>query len=82
MPQFARGSSGIIIVCDVTRKATVDAVRIWKNEADKVLTKLPPCILLVNKVIMECFCDVCKPFLSCLMSYCLFISSLHFHLLV
>ncbi|XP_011405994.1 PREDICTED: ras-related protein Rab-7L1-like [Amphimedon queenslandica] len=49
MPQFARGSSGIIIVCDVTRKATVDAVRIWKNEADKVLTKLPPCILLVNK---------------------------------
>ena len=79
MPQFARGSSGIIIVCDVTRKATVDAVRIWKNEADKVLTKLPPCILLVNKV-MDCFCDVCKPYrIFSILRFCL---SLHFNLLV
>ena len=50
MPQFARESAGIVIVCDVTRSKTVDAVRIWKTEADKVLVNSPPCVLLVNKV--------------------------------
>ncbi len=50
MPQYARSSAGIIIVCDVTNQKTVDAVRIWKTDADKVLLKKPPCILLVNKV--------------------------------
>lgn len=50
MTQYARGSAGIIIVCDVTRRQTIDGVRTWKNEADKVLADCPPCILLVNKV--------------------------------
>jgi small GTP-binding protein len=49
MPQYARGSSGIIIVCDVTRRTTIDSVRAWKSAADKVLVDYPPCILLVNK---------------------------------
>lgn len=50
MPQYARGSAGIIVICDVTRRQTVDGVRTWKKEADKVLVEFPPCILLVNKV--------------------------------
>ena len=70
MPQYARGSAGIVIVCDVTRRATVDAVRIWKNEADKVLTKQPPCILLVNKVYTHSLLHfISVPLLCCSLIY-------------
>ena len=51
MPQYARSSAGIVIICDVSSRLTVDGVRTWKMEADKVLVNGPPCILLVNKVI-------------------------------
>ena len=50
MPQYARSSAGMIIVCDVTNQKTIDAVRVWKTDADKILLKKPPCVLLVNKV--------------------------------
>lgn len=49
MPQYARSSAGIVIICDVSSRLTVDGVRTWKMEADKVLVNGPPCILLVNK---------------------------------
>lgn len=50
MPQYARSSAGIIIMCDASRRDTVDSIRKWKSEVDKALMGSPPCILLVNKV--------------------------------
>lgn len=48
---YFRNASAAVIVCDVTRPLTLDAVRDWKRELDeKMATEGEiPCILLANK---------------------------------
>eukprot|EP00472_Partenskyella_glossopodia_P003061 CAMPEP_0197526176 /NCGR_PEP_ID=MMETSP1318-20131121/16539_1 /TAXON_ID=552666 /ORGANISM="Partenskyella glossopodia, Strain RCC365" /LENGTH=453 /DNA_ID=CAMNT_0043080207 /DNA_START=12 /DNA_END=1373 /DNA_ORIENTATION=+ len=54
---FYKKSAGAILVCDVTRPATMDALRSWKSEIDKDLieeakrrgTKVP-IVMIANKV--------------------------------
>ena len=50
MPQYARGAAGIMMMCDVTRIDTINNIRKWKQEAEKVIGSTPPSLLLVNKV--------------------------------
>ena len=52
MPQYARGAAGIVMMCDVTRIDTINNIRKWKKEAEKVIGSAPPSLLLVNKVSM------------------------------
>lgn len=55
MPQYARRSASAIVMCDVTRQATMyEGAKEWKKSVDTSVY-LPngqpiPCILLVNKV--------------------------------
>ena len=50
MKTYARGASGVIIVCDVTDRKTMEGAREWKQLADETLVKRPPTILVANKV--------------------------------
>ena len=45
---FFAGAAGALVVCDVTRPATVEAAKMWKVALDKCLTV--PVILVANKV--------------------------------
>ena len=54
MPQYTRRSAAAIVMCDVTRKDTLEGAKLWKQSVDKSVY-LPngqpiPCVLLVNKV--------------------------------
>ena len=54
MPQYTRRSAAAVVMCDVTRKDTLEGARQWKDAVDKSVY-LPngqpiPCVLLVNKV--------------------------------
>lgn len=58
MPQFGRNSSAAVVMCDVTRRNTLEGARVWKKSVDTSVF-LPngqhiPCILLVNKVGVSC----------------------------
>jgi len=48
---YFRNASAAVIVCDVTRPLTMDAVRDWKRELDEKMSTegAIPCILLANK---------------------------------
>lgn len=48
---YFRNASAAVIVCDVTRPLTLDAVRDWKRELDEKMSTegAIPCILLANK---------------------------------
>ena len=54
MPQFGRNALIAVVMCDVTRKETVDGAKLWKQAVDSsvFLTNGQPipCVLLVNKV--------------------------------
>ena len=50
MRTFARGASGVIIMCDVTRQVTLGGAKLWKQSVDEQLYPCPPTLLLVNKV--------------------------------
>ena len=50
MPTFARGASGVIVMCDVTRHETLSGAKMWKQSMDDQFDPCPPNILLVNKV--------------------------------
>ena len=54
MPQYTRRSAAAIVMCDVTRRGTLEGAKIWKEAVDKSVY-LPngqpiPCVLLINKV--------------------------------
>ena len=54
MPQYTRRSAAAIVMCDVTRKDTLEGAKLWKQSVDKSVY-LPngqpiPCVLLINKV--------------------------------
>lgn len=52
---YYRNAHAAVVVCDVTRPLTIDAVRDWKLEIDeKMGDERLPCILLANK------CDMLK----------------------
>lgn len=46
---YYRNAKGAIIVCDVTRPATIEAAKQWKRELDEKLDDNVPSILLGNK---------------------------------
>ena len=48
-PVFYRGAAGIILVFDVTRRQTFDAIPAWYSEVSQV-TGTVPTVLLANKV--------------------------------
>lgn len=54
MPQFGRNALIAVVMCDVTRRETVDGAKLWKQAVDSsvFLTNGQPipCVLLVNKV--------------------------------
>lgn len=58
MPQFGRGSAAAIVMCDVTRRDTLEGAKIWKQSVENTVF-MPngqpvPCVLLANK------CDLPK----------------------
>ena len=46
---YFNNASGAVIVCDVTRRNTMHAVRTWKEEIDRCLGKELPVVLFANK---------------------------------
>ncbi|MFX1564563.1 MAG: Rab family GTPase [Promethearchaeota archaeon] len=48
-PVFYRGAAGIILVYDVTRRSTFDAIPAWYTEVSQVTGNVPT-VLLANKV--------------------------------
>ena len=50
---FYKGSSGVIFVFDVTRPATLDNLRGWRNEILKQVDEETPSIMLANKIDLE-----------------------------
>jgi len=50
---YYRNACAAVVVCDVTRQLTLEAVRAWKQEIDDKLDGIP-CVLLANK------CDMLK----------------------
>ncbi|MFX1580722.1 MAG: Rab family GTPase, partial [Promethearchaeota archaeon] len=48
-PVFYRGAAGVILVYDVTRRQTFDALPAWYTEVSQV-TGAVPTVLLANKV--------------------------------
>eukprot|EP00731_Ephydatia_muelleri_P000237 Em0001g237a len=58
MPQFGRNAMAAIVMCDLTRKETLEGARAWKQSIDNTILlhngQAVPCLLLANK------CDVHK----------------------
>ena len=54
MPQYARRSAAAIVMCDVTRRETLEGAIQWKKSVDESVClsngQHIPCVLLVNKV--------------------------------
>lgn len=50
MNTYARGASGVVIVCDVTNRETLEGARVWKQLVEEILVARPPTILIANKV--------------------------------
>ncbi|MHA2365510.1 MAG: Rab family GTPase, partial [Candidatus Hodarchaeales archaeon] len=46
---FYKGTNGIIIVCDITRLESLEALPSWKKEVEKYVNRELPSVLLANK---------------------------------
>lgn len=59
---FYRNANAAVVVCDVTRPMTFDAVREWKRDLDDKLHDAGaiPCVILANK------CDLLKGMTQCI----------------
>ena len=53
MPTFARGASGVIVMCDVTRHETLSGAKMWKQSWTINSTLVLSNILLVNKAVLD-----------------------------
>ena len=51
---YYKDAIGCFIVCDVTRKSTLEGAKLWKADFDRKVTVIGgspvPCVLLANKV--------------------------------
>jgi len=52
---YYRGSEGALVVCDITRRETLDSIREWIEEL-RATVKVIPAVLLINK------CDLKEQF--------------------
>jgi len=52
---YYRGSEGALVVCDITRRETLDNIKEWMEEL-RAIVKIIPAVLLINK------CDLKEQF--------------------
>lgn len=50
---YLAGAAGVVMVCDVTRKSTLNMVKVYSNQLNKIGKSGLPAVLLVNKVDLQ-----------------------------